>query len=134
MSKQGIKREMSSSPYSRCTNFRKNEGKGIAAADVSLGWIYGVAGIGLILNTPWGYKLAWLLGVIMIYHALSSWFWSGNQKKNGLSFTCHKKSRPHCHDKPPYMTIHITIYGILFKPRYQESLIIPHLLIGNKIA
>ena len=32
--------------------------KGIAAADVCLGWIYGIAGIGLILNTSWGYKLA----------------------------------------------------------------------------
>ena len=55
--------------------------KGIAAADVCLGWIYGIAGIGLILNTSWGYKLAWLPGVVMIYHGLSFWFWSGNQKK-----------------------------------------------------
>lgn len=57
--------------------------KGIAAADVSLGWIYGIAGIGLILNIPWSYKLAWFPGVVMIYHALSFWFWSGNQKKMG---------------------------------------------------
>jgi hypothetical protein len=57
---------------------------GIAAADVALGWIYGLAGIGLILNTSWSYKLAWFPGVVMIYHALSFWFWSGNQKKMGF--------------------------------------------------
>lgn len=58
--------------------------KGIAGADVCLGWIYGIAGIGLILNTAWGYKLAWLPGVVLIYHGLSFWFWSGNQKKMGF--------------------------------------------------
>jgi hypothetical protein len=32
------------------------------------------------------------------------------------------------------MTTHVTIYDIFFKPQYQKSLIIPHLLIGNQIA
>ena len=56
---------------------------GIAAADVLIGWIYGVAGVGLILNASWAYTLAWFPGVIMIYHGLSVWFWMGNQNKLG---------------------------------------------------
>lgn len=56
---------------------------GIAIADVLIGWIYGIAGVGLILNTPWSYKLLWFPGVILIYHGISAWFWFGNQKKLG---------------------------------------------------
>ena len=57
--------------------------KGIAVADVMIGWIYGIAAVGLILNAPWSYKLAWIPGVIMVYHSLSFWFWVGNQNKLG---------------------------------------------------
>jgi hypothetical protein len=57
--------------------------EGIAAADVLIGWIYAIAGIGLILGTTWGFKLAWFPGVIFIYHSLSFWFWSKNQRKAG---------------------------------------------------
>ena len=57
--------------------------RGIAAADVMLGWIYGIAAVGLILNVPWAYKLAWIPGVVMVYHGLSFWFWVGNQNKLG---------------------------------------------------
>ncbi|MFC2066491.1 hypothetical protein ACFLUO_05460 [Chloroflexota bacterium] len=57
--------------------------RGIAVADVMIGWIYGIAAVGLILNTPWAYKLAWIPGVIMVYHSLSFWFWVGNQNKLG---------------------------------------------------
>ncbi|UCG91234.1 MAG: hypothetical protein JSV97_09115 [candidate division WOR-3 bacterium] len=56
---------------------------GIAVADVMIGWIYGIAAVGLILNTAWAYKLAWFPGVIMIYHSFSFWFWIGNQNKSG---------------------------------------------------
>ena len=56
---------------------------GIAVADVAIGWIYGIAGAGLILGTQWGFKLAWFPGVVLIYHGISFWFWSGNQKKAG---------------------------------------------------
>ena len=56
---------------------------GIAVADVILGWIYGIAAVGLILNLPWAYKLLWFPGVVMIYHSLSFWFWIGNQNKLG---------------------------------------------------
>lgn len=55
----------------------------IASADVMIGWIYGIAGVGLILDIPWSYKLLWFPGVILIYHSISVWFWIGNQKKIG---------------------------------------------------
>ena len=55
----------------------------IAVADVAVGWIYGFAGVGLILNTPWAYKLIWFPGAILIYHGISAWFWLGNQRKIG---------------------------------------------------
>ena len=48
-----------------------------------MGWVYGIAAVGLILNVPWAYKLAWIPGVIMVYHSLSFWFWVGNQNKIG---------------------------------------------------
>ena len=57
--------------------------KGTAAADVALGWVYGVAGVGLILGTSWGFKLAWFPGVVLIYHGISVWFWYGNAKRAG---------------------------------------------------
>jgi hypothetical protein len=57
--------------------------RGIAVADVMIGWIYGIAAVGLILSAPWAYKLAWIPGVIMVYHSLSFWFWVGNQNKSG---------------------------------------------------
>lgn len=56
---------------------------GIAVADVAIGWIYGIAGIGLIIGASWGYKLAWIPGVVLIYHGLSYWFWTANQKRAG---------------------------------------------------
>ena len=57
--------------------------RGIAVADVLIGWTYGIAAVGLILNAPWAYKLVWIPGVIMVYHSLSFWFWVGNQNKLG---------------------------------------------------
>jgi hypothetical protein len=55
----------------------------IAVADVLIGWIYAIAGIGLILGTTWAFKLAWFPGVIFVYHSLSVWFWTKNQRKAG---------------------------------------------------
>lgn len=57
--------------------------RGTAAADAAIGWIYGVAGVGLLLGEPWGFKLAWFPGVVLLYHSLCAWFWYGNQKKAG---------------------------------------------------
>ncbi len=59
----------------------------IAVADVLIGWIYGIAAIGLILKISWAYQLIWFPGVIFIYHALSYWFWIGNQNKSGHKTT-----------------------------------------------
>jgi hypothetical protein len=56
---------------------------GIAVADVAIGWVYGIAGLGLVLGTQWGFKLAWFPGVVLIYHGISAWFWTGNQKRAG---------------------------------------------------
>jgi hypothetical protein len=56
---------------------------GIAAADVAIGWVYGIAGVGLILGTQWGFRLAWLPGVVLIYHSIGFWFWTRNQRQAG---------------------------------------------------
>lgn len=55
----------------------------IAVADTLIGWIYGIAAIGVILNLPWAFRLMWFPGVVMVYHSLSFWFWIGNQNKSG---------------------------------------------------
>ncbi len=60
---------------------------GIALADVALGWIYGLAGVGLILDAEWGFKLAWFPGVVMIYHGLSFWAWTRNRRRDGHRLT-----------------------------------------------
>ena len=57
----------------------------IAVADVSIGWIYGVAGIGLVMDQPWAYKLLWIPGSVLVYHAVSYWFWTGNRSRDGHS-------------------------------------------------
>ena len=55
----------------------------IAVADSAMAWLYGVAAVGLILNAEWGYKLAWIPGTILLYHAISAWVWEGNRRKAG---------------------------------------------------
>jgi hypothetical protein len=55
----------------------------IALADVAVGWIYGIAGVGLLIDAELGYKLAWFPGVILVYHSISYWFWTGNRRKAG---------------------------------------------------
>ena len=52
-----------------------------------IGWIYGLAAVGLFLGVEWGYKLALFPGVILIYHSISFWFWTGNRKKDGYDLT-----------------------------------------------
>lgn len=55
----------------------------IAVADTSIGWLYGLAGVGLLLDASWGYKLAWVPGVVFVYHGISFWMWTQNQRKAG---------------------------------------------------
>ena len=62
----------------------------IAVADASVGWIYGVAGVGLLLDVSWGYRLAWFPGAILLYHAISFWVWTGNQRKAGRQLATSK--------------------------------------------
>lgn len=57
----------------------------IAISDVLMGWVYGIAAIGLILNLSWSYKLAFIPGSILIYHSLGFWFWNINQIKDGIN-------------------------------------------------
>lgn len=56
---------------------------GSAIADVLLGWTYPLAAIGLLKNAPWGYKLAWIPGSVLVYHSLSSWFWEEDRRAAG---------------------------------------------------
>ena len=55
----------------------------VAVADSLLGWVYGIAAVGLFLNVSWGYKLAWFPGIILLYHAISFWFWTMNRNRDG---------------------------------------------------
>jgi hypothetical protein len=55
----------------------------IAASDAAIGWVYGIAAIGLILNKEWGFKLAWIPGSILLYHAISAWVWEHNRRMAG---------------------------------------------------
>ena len=58
----------------------------IAVADTAIGWLYGVAAIGLFLDAQWGYTLAWVPGSILVYHAISAWVWEGNRRAAGRRF------------------------------------------------
>lgn len=56
----------------------------IAAADVAIGWIYGIVGIGLILDVSWAYYIALIPGTVFIYHSIFYWVMQGNHKKSGM--------------------------------------------------
>ena len=60
---------------------------GIAIADVAIGWTYGIAGIGLVIDAPWAYPWAWIPGAVLTYHSVSFWFWTGNQRRAGDRYT-----------------------------------------------
>ena len=62
----------------------------IAKADSMIGWIYGITAVGLILDVSWAYKLAWIPGVILVYHGFSAWFWMGNQIKSGYRLSSNR--------------------------------------------
>jgi len=55
----------------------------IAVADSLVGWIYGIAAAGLLLNASWGFTLAWVPGIILLYHSFSYWFWTKNRRREG---------------------------------------------------
>ncbi len=57
--------------------------RAIAKADVAIGWLYGIAGVGMIMGAHWAYKLAWFPGVVFVYHSISFWFWTENRRRAG---------------------------------------------------
>lgn len=59
---------------------------GMGMADVIIGWIYLIIGMGLILGESWSFKLAWVPGVIFIYHSISFYFWSQKQEQRGYKY------------------------------------------------
>jgi hypothetical protein len=61
----------------------KNYEQAIAVADSLIGWTYGIAGIGLIIDASWAYPWAWIPGVVLTYHSLQFWFWTRNHRASG---------------------------------------------------
>ena len=59
----------------------------IAVSDVAIGWTYGIAAVGLIVDAPWGYAWAWIPGAILTYHAVGYWVWTGDHKKAGDDYS-----------------------------------------------
>jgi hypothetical protein len=57
--------------------------RAIAVADTAIGWVYGIAALGLLLGRDWGYTLAWMPGSILLYHAVSAWAWEANRRAAG---------------------------------------------------
>jgi len=57
--------------------------RGMAAADVALGWSYGLIGVGLVTGAAWAAKAASIPGAILTYHSLCFWFWSQRQRRAG---------------------------------------------------
>lgn len=62
----------------------------IAVSDCIIGWIYGIAAVGLFLNASWGYKLLWFPGIILLYHSFNYWFWTRNRRKDGNKLVSDK--------------------------------------------
>lgn len=56
---------------------------GTAIADMLVGWVYGLAALGLLLGADWGYRLAAFPGAILLYHGISAWFWEADRRRQG---------------------------------------------------
>jgi hypothetical protein len=68
----------------------RNYEHAIAAADSLIGWAYGIAGVGLILDASWAYPWAWLPGIVLTYHSLQFWFWTANHRRSGDHYSTTK--------------------------------------------
>ena len=68
----------------------KNYEHAIAVADSLLGWTYGIAAAGLIVDASWGYAWAWIPGATLTYHSLQFWFWTANHRKSGDHYSTTK--------------------------------------------
>ena len=45
----------------------------ISISDITIGWLYGIIGVGLYLGTSWGYTLAWIPGIMLTVEGISYW-------------------------------------------------------------
>jgi len=45
----------------------------IAISDITIGWLYGIIGVGLLMGTSWGYFLAWIPGIILTLEGIGYW-------------------------------------------------------------
>ncbi len=69
---------------------------GIAKADIIIGWTYPLAAVGLFMGAGWGARLAFVPGVIFVYHGLSAWFWEANRRKMGHRYFSESFRRLWC--------------------------------------
>ena len=68
----------------------KNYEQAIAVADSLIGWTYGIAAVGLIMDASWAYAWAWIPGATLTYHALQFWGWTANHRKSGDNYPTTK--------------------------------------------
>lgn len=61
----------------------------IATSDVSMGWIYGIVGIGLLINFKWINTFALIPGSVFVYHSLYYRKLIGNQNASGHPTTAN---------------------------------------------
>lgn len=59
----------------------------IAISDVTIGWIYGIIGIGLFMGTSWGYLLAWIPGLFITFEGISYWIITGKKNLQGIKYS-----------------------------------------------
>jgi hypothetical protein len=59
----------------------------IAISDMTIGWLYGIIGIGLMLNMEWGYILAWIPGVILTVEGIAYWIMKNKDQTDQSKFS-----------------------------------------------
>ena len=59
----------------------------IAISDITLGWMYGIIGIGLFMGTDWGYLLSWIPGVILTLEGISYWIVTSGKHVHEKSYS-----------------------------------------------
>jgi len=57
----------------------------IAISDITIGWLYGIIGVGLFMGTEWGYALAWIPGIILTIEGISYWIMTGKKQMQPLA-------------------------------------------------
>ena len=57
----------------------------IAISDITIGWLYGIIGVGLFMGAEWGYVLAWIPGIILTFEGISYWILTGKNHMQALA-------------------------------------------------